>query len=520
MHEILEQVKTYARGIWRFRWYVHLIAWPICIGGWLFVTKMPDVYDASARVFVDTKSALRPMLQGLAFQSDVDEDVQAVTRTLLSRPNLEKIVRATDMDLGADHSGNLDAMVSRLKESITFNRGRKNNIYTIRYQDTDPVLAQRIVESLLTIFVESSLGNKRSDTSKATQFIDQQIAEYEQRLVAAEDKLTEFKRKNVGVLPGQGADHFSAMVGMKNQLVEAELRLQEVLNRRDELKRQLTGEEPTFGLVPSITRANSAGISHALDARIEALEQMIDELLLKYTERHPDVVAAKETLERLSNKREIEIDQIKAKMPKAAKISTLDVNPVYQQLKISLGQAEAEVASLKTRADSFKQRLKQLESRVNIVPKIEAEMQRLNRDYNINKSNYDALVARRESAKLAQKADQSTDNVKFKIIDPPRSTPDAVGPNRMLFNSVILIGGFAAGVAFAFFLSQIKPIFDTTKSLRSISGYPVYGAVSLIRTNRQLQMRKYELMSFLLTALVLVAIYAMIISNVISFGFV
>ncbi len=519
MYDILDQLKTYARGVWRFRWYIHLIAWPICLGGWVFVTKMPDVYDASARVYVDTKSALRPMLQGLAFQTDVTADVQAMTRTLLSSPNLEKVIRATDMDLNVANSENLDAEVSRLKQVIRFGTGRGDNIYTISYQDTDPVLAQRIVESLLTIFVESSLGNKRSDTSKASQFIDQQIAEYERRLVEAEDKLTEFKRKNVGVLPGQGADHFSAMVGMKNQLVEAELRLQEVTNRRDELKRQLTGEEPTFGLVPSVARANSAGISHSLDARIEALEQMIDELLLKYTERHPDVVAAKETLERLSNKRKTEIDQIKQKMPKTAITSTLDVNPVYQQLKISLGQAEAEVVSLKTRADSYRQRLKQLESRVNIVPKIEAEMKRLNRDYSINKRNYDALLVRRESAKLAQKADQSSDNVKFKIIDPPRSTPDAVGPNRMLFNSIILIAGFVAGIAFAFLLSQIKPIFDTTKSLRKISGYPVYGAISLIRTERQLQMRKYELMSFSFAALVLVVIYAMIISNVVSLGF-
>jgi len=519
MHDILEQVKTYARGVWRFRWYIHLIAWPICIGGWLFVSKIPDTYDASARVFVDTKSVLRPMLQGLAFQSDVTADLQAVTRTLLSTPNLEKVVRATDMDLSAANSGNLQAQVGRLKQSIKFSVGRRDSIYTISYQDTDPELAQRVVESLLTIFVESSLGSKRSDTNAATEFIDQQIAEYERRLTEAEDKLTEFKRKNVGMLPGQGGDHFSAMAGMKNQLAEAELRWQEIINRRDELKRQIAGEEPTFGLVPSIINSNSSGISHVLDARIQALEQKIDELLLRYTEKHPDVIAARETLARLSNTRKTDIDKVKEKRPRTAAISALDVNPVYQQLKISLGQAEAEVVSLQTRVDSYNQRLKLLENRVNIVPKIEAEMKRLNRDYNINKTNYNALLVRRESADLAQKADQSAENIKFKIIDPPKSTPDAVGPNRMLLNSVILIAAFVGGIAFTFFLSQIKPIFDTAKSLRRISGYPVYGAVSLIRTERQLQMRKYELVSFLLVAFVLVAVYAMVVSNAVALDF-
>jgi uncharacterized protein involved in exopolysaccharide biosynthesis len=95
--EVLEQL----RGLWRFRWHAAGVSWLIGIVGWLYACSLPDVYQASARVFVDTNSLLRPLMQGLTAQGNPMDEVQLVSTAVLSRPNLEAVARATDLDVRA-----------------------------------------------------------------------------------------------------------------------------------------------------------------------------------------------------------------------------------------------------------------------------------------------------------------------------------------------------------------------------------------------------------------------------------
>jgi len=507
MHEIVDQVWGYVRSTWRFRWFVYLLAWPICIGGWLFVNQMPDQYESKARVFVDTTSALRPLLRGLATQSGAEEGLDMMTRTLMSRPNLEKVARMTDMDLTVTTPEEMDDLITRLGSTIKFSGGSRDNMYSISYIDSDPQLAKQTVQALLTIFVESTLGDSRKDTDSARKFIDSQIKEYEERLIEAENRLKEFKRKNAGMMPGQGQGYFQQIKAASQQLESAELSLSEAISLRDELERQLAGEEPVFGIVPSTSMIRSS-LSHPLDARIESLEKRLDELLLRYTEKHPDVESTKATLDRLQSKREKDLAEQNANLPSMPQATSLNQNPVYQQLKISLGQAQAKVSSLQPRVDEYRKNLRRLESLVNTIPQIEADLQNLNRDYSINKQNYEALLSRRESAKMAEQAETSGDNVKFRIVDPPRVPFEPAGPNRILFESVVFVGALVAGLAFAFFLSQIKPMFDTPRNLQLATGLPVLGYISRVWTVEEKRKSLINRVSFLLVGLVLMGLFA------------
>ena len=101
MNEAVEQVLGYARGVWRRRMLVLIVAWLISLMGWVWVYLLENQYKAQARVYVDTQSLLRPLLSGLAVQPNVGQQVALMTRTLMSRPNLEKVARMTDLDLRA-----------------------------------------------------------------------------------------------------------------------------------------------------------------------------------------------------------------------------------------------------------------------------------------------------------------------------------------------------------------------------------------------------------------------------------
>ncbi|MGB5569760.1 MAG: chain length-determining protein, partial [Sedimenticolaceae bacterium] len=132
MHEVVVLLLRYARGTWRFRWWMLGIAWAVSIVGWSVVAKLPDQFEASARVFVDTSSVLRPLLQGLAINTgDTQQQIFLMTRTLLSRPNLEKVMRMTDLDLQATTDTEKEEIVDGLKKKITLSGTSRENLYTI-----------------------------------------------------------------------------------------------------------------------------------------------------------------------------------------------------------------------------------------------------------------------------------------------------------------------------------------------------------------------------------------------------
>ncbi len=505
MQDVIAQLLQHVRATWRYRWFIVLVAWPVCVAGWIFVQTLPDQYQASARMFLDTQSILKPLLRGLTVDSNAQSEVELMNRTILSRPNMEKVARMTDLDIEAKTPEQMDALISKLISKLSIEDARRQaGLFRIAYEDDDPQVAKRVVQALLTIFMESSLGETRKDTDVAQRFLDQQLKEYEARLVASETRLTEFKRENLGRMPNQGRDYYESLQVAISELEQAQLQLKEAENRRQELQRQLADNEtPSFGL----GAVSSANDTPALNARIQNLQARMDELLLKFTEQHPDVQAIKNTIADLEKQR-VEVMATQAKTAKApVAVDDTVVNPYQAQMRMALSEAEANVASLKARVGTYRNRVDEFKKLVNIIPEVEAQLKQLNRDYDVTKSNYETLLARRESASISEQLDQSAESVKFRVVDPPYVPGVPSGPNRPLLISGSLLGGIAAGIVFAFFLAQLNPTFNSRRTLMEATGLPVLGGVSMIWTAAQIRRKRFELLGFSALLGALLAVY-------------
>lgn len=504
MNDIITQLKTYLRGCWRHRWAMMAATWFVCVAGWAFVWALPDQYKASARVYVDTQSMLRPLLRGLAVESGMTEQLNLMTRTLLSRPKLQKVARMTDMDLQAKTPEQMDKLLDNLRHGIKLQGTDRVNLYTISYQNSDPKMAKRVVQALLTLFVENSLGANREDSAIAQQFLKKQVKSYEMRLDAADERLKEFKRKHIGEMPSNGRDYFDRLQSAENDLSQTKEALIEAKKRRDMLKKQLQGDVPTFGIATPSPSDDGQGGAGPLDQRIQQMEMKLDNLLLKYTPQHPDVVALKRTIKRLKKQRQEEIQS----EPKTTATVASNSSPLYRQMKLQLGSAEADVAALQARYDARKKGVEELRRLVNTVPQVEEDLARLNRDYAINKEHYEKLLSRLESAKLSTEADQNANDVQFKVIDPPRVPQLPAAPNRPLLMTAVFLGGIISGLALALFLSQIRVTFDNRRSLAEAIGLPVLGTVSVIMSSPVLLKQRMERAGFVLVTFVLVGAYA------------
>ena len=505
MHDVVRQLLSYLRGMWQYRWYAVAVAWLVCVVGWTVVFLMPNKYEANARVYVDTQSVLKPLLSGLAVQPNVDQQIAMMSRTLISRPNLERVIRMSDLDIKLKTNEERDRLVDSLGKQIKLGGTGRDNLYTISYAATKPEEAKRVVQSLLTIFVEGSLGDKRKDADSAKRFLDEQIKLYEQKLVVAENALKEFKRQHMGMMPTQGRDFIAKMQEAQSRLAQARLEMREAENSRDALKKQLSGaeegvQEPDLLAERASTLATSDAplrASPELEKRIDAMKQKLDGLQLSFTDRHPDVIATKRVLEQLETQKKEEIAKLRKEMqerkaaaPVARAARGSATNPVLQQLTVSLAESEAAVAALRTRAAEFEHQYNELKKGANAVPQVEADLVQLNRDYEVNKKNYETLLARRESAQISGEMESNAGVMDFRIIDPPRVPPTPVAPKRPVLMWLVLAVGVGAGVALAFLMSQARPVFNDRSTLQEIGQLPILGTVAMKWTARDVRAQR------------------------------
>jgi polysaccharide chain length determinant protein (PEP-CTERM system associated) len=512
MREVLELLLRYARETWRFRWWMLGIAWVVCLIGWAVVARLPDKFQATARVFVDTQSVLAPLLSGLAIQTGSPErKVLLMTRTFASQPNMEKLLRMTDLDLKAKTPGEQEKLIDSVRKRIALAGGRDDNLYNISFSDESPEVAKLVVKSLLTIFMESNLGEVRKDQDQASQFIEQQIQDYERRMVEAEENLTRFKAKNLGFLPGESGGYYDSLRDATQKLEAAELELKMQQDRLEVLRKQMSGETPSFDTAPPPVQVTAN--TQEIDRRIQLNEVKLDELLLRFTEKHPDVVALRRITEDLKSQRKAIIAQA-AKGVGDAKSGPFDAttNPVYQQMRIAMSQMEAEVAAKQAVAEDYRKKIKELESAVDRVLKVEGERGQLNRDYEILKRNHSQLMSRLEATRLARKADSRSESVRFRVIDPPRVPSQPSEPNRVLLSSAVLVAGLAVGFAIAFLMGQLRPTFDERSLLNEATGLPVLGSVNMVWTSDQVRARKVRNLSFLVSLMGLIVVYGLVLT--------
>jgi polysaccharide chain length determinant protein (PEP-CTERM system associated) len=475
MQELIGQLIASMKGIWKYRWHALAVMWLVAISGWVKVAMLPDDYQTTARVFVDTQSILKPLLAGMTSVPNIDQQVSIMSRTLLSRPNVERVMRMVDLDINAktprDQQQQLDELMSKIRIGGTANY----DIYTISYSNRNPRLVRDVVQSLLTIFVEGSLKGKNGETRKAVQFIDDQIKSYEDKLIAAENNVKDFKQKNNGLLPRQGIDYSTQLAQSSDALNTARLELVEAEQARNAIRNQISGDEPIIGADMSPAAVDNPEI----DARIALLNKSLDGLRLQYTELHPDIVAAKRLVARL------EARKLEESRLKPAGDPGKNYSPMLQQLKVAQTEADARVAAITARVQEYTARHQRLLALSNAVPEVESALAQLNRDYLINKDNYEKLIGRREAAKLSGDLSSTTDMMTFKIIDPPAVPLTPVGPNRMLLYSLVLGGALLCGVAAALLISQVRPTFLSPAELRERTGLVVLGTVSMNWTEAQ-----------------------------------
>ncbi len=484
-------LKRYGIVAWRRRWAAVILAWAICLAGWLGVAFIPDQYRSTARLYVDTGAVLTPLLKGLALDSSTSSDVDILQRTLLSRPNLEKLISKTDLDLRASTPTQRERLIQSLTTSIRI-QPQISNLFTIEYADKSPKLARDVVQTIVTLFVENATGNSRDDMESARLFLERQIASYEAKLRTAEQARAAFQVRYADLLPAT-VGGVSRLDAARDQAQLLRGQVIDATSRRDLLRQEMSTTPPllvTESYGGFVAGPGSAGGPMSLaDA-----EQNLQQLQLRFTDKYPDVVAARNLVAAM---RGVGSQGSGAAAHAASSSSSRGrsvPNPVYEQLKVRLVDTESALASLQRQAADAQREAADLAEIARGAPGVQAQYINLNRDYDVLRKNYDELLARRESMRIGAAANDEADEVKLRIVDAPQVPTIPVGPKRLLLTIGVLLAGVGAGIGLVFLSVQIDSSFFSVQDLRGI-GLPVLGGVSL-RERRKGRRRYSGLVGF------------------------
>ncbi|HTW11100.1 MAG TPA: XrtA system polysaccharide chain length determinant [Solirubrobacteraceae bacterium] len=466
----------YLQGIWRRKWVAAGICWLVCVIGWPAVFRIPNIYESSARVYVDVDSLLTPLLRGIAVETNPLQQLDYMQRTLLSRPNLEQVIHLADIDAQARTPEAKEALLTGLARDVHVGL-QGDNLFDIAYQDADPVEAKNVVKAVLTVFSEASAGNNRADMDNARRFLEEQIASYEKQLRAAEARRAQFRETYGSILPDANVPRLEQA---RDQVEKLQLQLDDSQARRGSIAKEMatTPQFLTVDQAASIIISNGGPQASPKQVELDDDERKLADLKSRYTDDYPDVVALQRDIASLKSQLDQGAKGAKAAGPDAARRGQVP-NPVYDQLKLRLVDVDSNLASIQRQLDFAKADEQHVAAAVKAAPGIDLQAQNLDRDYDVLKKNYQELVARREAANMAQAADTQADKVQFRIVDAPQVPLLPISPDRPILYSAVLVAGLAAGLGAAFLLVQLDRSFSTLASLRSF-GLPVLGSISRV----------------------------------------
>lgn len=500
MQELLNRVFSELRNAWRYRWRGLAVAWILAVTGWLFVYSLPNQYQVDARVHIDTKSAIHPLLRGLAVMPDVKQQVDLLIQTVLSRPNLKDIARRTGLDIKASTPEAEDVLMDKLANRIKIrNAGYSINLYSISFTSSSAETARAVVQQVINIMTSMALADSGADSAQAMTFLNREVEDHKAKLETLERELAKFQKENTDLMPGR-EDYVTRVQTLQDELGGLREKLAIATERRALLQGQVASAR--VGGSRTVPPEQSQAVRD-LDARIEQSERNLDQMLSRYTPQYPDVLSLERDIDRLRADRVETIARLRANPERVTYGGNGD--PVAQRelsdLRLEIGGLERAIERRQTRVDA-------LVGDADQITEAQAQLAQMQRSYESTRDQYEKLLARLYSAQLSDEVERSGNGLKFNVIDPPETPAEPSGPQRALLMAVVLVCSLGAGGVFSFLMSQIRPVFITRQALMDFTGLPVLGAVTLATNARQNLQRQTALVLFLVGVATLVAGYA------------
>lgn len=464
-------ISDYLQIIFRRKWLFIIPFITVFLTATIGSFFLPKIYRSAALVLVEEKQLLTPLVKEMAVAPSLQQRLEVLKEQILSFSKLEEIAQEAKLTNEIKGERQLELLLHSLRERIEV-EALAPTLLRISFEDENPEIAQKVVESITKTFVYESLSSQEEEAASAIDFIKKQVELYKQELEKAESSLRTFKEQHLLELPGSEGSNLGKAMGLQDALLQIRLDLQEAQKTKQMLQKQLTGQEKTS--IFKTTQTNP--VIQQLNAKLIELQTQLAELKAKKcTDEHPWVIALKDNIEKIEARIQQESD---------SPISTekAESNPVYQEIESKLRDTETLIDSLSARQKELQALSAQYEQRAKGVPAQEEEFTRLTRDMGVNESLYAMLLNRLETANISQRLERAEKGTRFRVVDPPRLPLFPIKPNKTMIAFLGLMIGSILGFGCVFLGEYTDHSFRGLEDAESVLAIPSLGIISKIVT--------------------------------------
>lgn len=475
------------RDLYRFRIPVVITFFVVSIVVLATGVFLPKVYSSYAVVHADQTNIIRPLMEGTAVATGVQDQSQNAREKLFSRSIMERVLRDSGIDIDSMSELETERLIDEVQKRTTITSPGKDLI-RIEYRDPSPEMAFRVAQKFSELFVTESTREKRKESQGAYDFIDKQVREYHKKLTDAESRLKEFRSDNID---GTASDSFKRISELRRKLESTRLEISEERIKERSLEKQLSGEA-------DVTR--DLARDGAYGARIAELQMRLDTLRLQFHDSYPDIVEIKNQITELRKSRDRARDERRQKIQEAEARGETYVDesiansPLYQELRSELSRTRTRIATLQARVDETEVLLAAENERIKRINESEATLAELTRDYEVNRDLYQDLLRRREKARVSMHLDIEGRGLKMSVQEPARLSRKPYGLRFMHMAALGIPAALLLPLGFIAGLLQVDRRVRSAEQITERLGLPIAGEIMEVPVSGEREREKHERM--------------------------
>ena len=450
--------------------------------------NIPRTYQSTASIIYQEQN-INPTRLSPDEGLKISEMVNTVTQQVLSRSNLEKIIKNFHLYADMQKTVPIEDIIGQLRDkNIEVNVQRdKGNVFSVSFRYMDPQTAMKVTNELAAKFIEENLRVREERAKETASYIQDELRMSKETLHNKESQMRDYKLKFYNEMPDQRASNMNRLNALQVQFQATQTSIYD-----REQTRLLVSEQ--IGIRKNIQRA-AAGRSDTQGQEtdreklwndLETARNKRQELLSRYTSKHPSV----QRIEKQIRQFESELENLEASGANYLIDGPQTSDERIQELTLQLRRLELDLKILREESDNSLNQIKTYQKWIEAAPIHEAEWSSLTRDYDEHKRYHDTLLAQSLAAEAASSLERHQKGSQFKVIDPAYLpiTPDK-GPFRIIFLASIIIG-LATGMGMVLGLDLMDTSFKDKKEIETLLQLPVTCALPLLITETEKKRKK------------------------------
>jgi polysaccharide chain length determinant protein (PEP-CTERM system associated) len=431
---------------------------------------LPNEYEAWTTLLVEPQAISRKLVESGVEGSDLNSRLHLITMQILSRGRLSHLI--DDLGLYPEESKEMtrEEVISLMREHIWVepvlpelateeSRPQEIEINTFRlfYRTDAGGKVATVANRLANEFIDEHIRERVEVSGSTSEFLDAELERVRSQIQEVEARIASVKNENQGRLP----EDLTA-----NQSMLERVLMDMRLSQRDVA---LAESDEAFFRQQAITgasdgpRAFTAADSPA--ERRQRLQLQLGEYVSRgLTDKHPDVVAAKEELvlveERLADSSEQE-----------------GASPTQQNASNEAERAAIRAKAARGEVERLTRQIEDLEARIAATPRVQEQLAGLEREHRHLYASYQEFSGKQLEANVAANMERRQKGEQFRILEAAFPPSEPVSPNRLLILVVGLMLGLASGGGAALLAESVDTSFHRARDLQREVQIPVLASI-------------------------------------------